>query len=83
MSSTAGAVRPAAGVNAEEGKSQQVPGGLESGIGLGSRDSEGVGRRLGKGIPNSLLRDSKIREGDVCESEEATSQEKLSWETRG
>lgn len=64
VSSTAGAVGPAAGVNAEEGKSQQVPGGLESGTGLGNRDSKGVGRRSGKGPPHSLLRDSKIREGE-------------------
>lgn len=64
VSSTAGTVGPAAGVNAVEGKSQQVPGGLESGIGLGNRDREGVGRRSGKGPPESLLRDSTIREGE-------------------
>lgn len=51
MSSTTEAMGPAAGVNAGKGKSQQVPGGLESGTEL--RNRAGVGWRSGKGSPES------------------------------
>lgn len=66
---TTGAMRPSSGVNAGEGKSQQVLGGLESGAGLGNRVEAGVGRESEKGPSNILFRDSK-------ESEETATQEK-------